>query len=246
MEEQQLLDLIIRQQDWEQLIYNIVTVENIDPMNVDLVKLATSFMEYLKKVESLDFRIPARVVLVAAILLKMKMDYLFSTPTEGMGEEEMELNEEELSKIDFDSLKEYIEKFNLPVVRRPVRKVTLEELIDALKKAIAVEERRKERKIRVKKKLEKEVEITQESIDEKLNKLLAEIDLLIKKFKTKTIPFSKIVERWDRDNIIDRFIPVVYLDFQRKIDAKQEEFFKEIYLTKLENGHSKLQKRKRS
>ena len=238
MQEQQLLNLIIREQDWEELIYNIVSVENIDPMNVDLVKLVNSFMEYLKKVEELDFRIPAKVVLVAAILLKMKMDYLFQFGEETIGMEE-EMGEEELRKIDFTALKDYLSKFKVPVARRPVRKITLEELVDALKKAIAVEERRKERKIIARKKLDKEIEITEEDIEKKLDRILKEIDLVIKKFKKKTIPFSSIVEKWDRDTIIDHFIPVLHLDFRRKIDASQKEFFKEIYLTKLEDGHEK-------
>ena len=165
MNEEELLNLIIKEQDWEQLIYNIVTVENIDPMNVDLVKLATSFLEYVRKVEELDFRIPARVVLVAAILLKMKMDYLFPNG-EKFTEVEEGLSEVELSRIDFTALKEYLDKFKVPIVRRPVRKVTLEELVEALKKAIAVEERRVQRKIIVKRKLGKEVEVSQESIEE--------------------------------------------------------------------------------
>ena len=189
-------------------------------------------MAYLQRVERLDFRIPAKVVLVAAILLRMKIDYLF-----GNGKEELlveEVGEEEMKRIDFAELQSFLKNFNLPVVRRPVRKVTLDELIQALRKALKVEERRRERKLRIRKSVESAIEISHEDIEAKLNKLLAEIEDLLAKFKTNVIPFKQLVPEWKRELIIDRFIPLLHLDFRRKVDAIQEKPFDEIIVRKVD------------
>ncbi len=237
MNEQQLIEMIAKQQDWEELVYNIVTMEGLDPMDIDLVRLADAFMEFVNKMEEFDFRIPAKVVLVAAILLKMKMDYLFGFGQQQESLRQETIDEEMLEKIDFEALKDFLGKFKVPVKKQPVRKVTLDELVEALRKALAVEERRKRRRIIARKRVEEVVNVDQEDIEQKLERMLAEIESLLNKFKKKTIPFKSIVGEWKRDKIIDRFIPVLYLDFRRKIDARQEKMFDEIYITKIENGH---------
>jgi len=232
MQEQELLDFIIREQDWEQLIYNIVTIENLDPWNIDLVKLTDSFISYLRKIEELDFRIPAKVVLVAAILLKLKVDYLSPFEDKMLEFLEKEPMDEEIESIDFEALKEYLSKFKIPIKRKGIRKVTLDELMSALKKAIAVEQRREAKKRILKKKLSEEIQITEEDIEERINTILKEITTLLKRLKQNQIPFSKLVEEWNRECIIDHLIPVLHLDYRGNINCKQEAFFKEIFISK--------------
>jgi chromatin segregation and condensation protein Rec8/ScpA/Scc1 (kleisin family) len=75
-EEENILKIIIEKQSWEEIIYYVVNVENLDPWNIDLVKLTNGFLKFLHEAKELDFRIPAKIVFVAAILLRLKSNYL--------------------------------------------------------------------------------------------------------------------------------------------------------------------------
>ena len=75
-EEENILKMIIEKESWEEIIYYIVNVENLDPWNVDLVKLTDRFLNFINNVKELDFRIPAKIVFVVAVLLRLKADNL--------------------------------------------------------------------------------------------------------------------------------------------------------------------------
>ena len=75
-QEENILQLIIEKENWEEVIYHIVSIENLNPWDVDLIKLTDSFLNFVQKIQELDFRIPAKIVFVAAVLLRLKADYL--------------------------------------------------------------------------------------------------------------------------------------------------------------------------
>jgi chromatin segregation and condensation protein Rec8/ScpA/Scc1 (kleisin family) len=62
-----------------------------------------------------------------------------------------------------------------------------------------------------------------------------EIDELMQKLKTNKLKFSQIVEDWNRDQIIDHFVPLLHLEQGGKIVTEQEEFFKDIFISKRAN-----------
>jgi segregation and condensation protein A len=231
MEEQNLLEMIIKEESWEELIYNIVSYEGMDPWDVDIIKLADSFLKYIEGVKTLDFRIPAKVVLVAAILLKLKSEVLSPLkaeemeyfPASGLTVDEFQQIREELSKL---SLKP-------PIERHVKRKVTLDELIDALNKAMKVEEKKETVKRVLGKRLKAEIG-EEEDIEVRINELMSEIDGLLSKLKSEKVEFSKIVEKWERDEIVRHFMPLLYLSSRGKVETEQEEFFKEILISKRE------------
>jgi segregation and condensation protein A len=231
MEEQNLLEMIIKEESWEELIYNIVSYEGMDPWDVDIIKLADSFLKYIEGVKTLDFRIPAKVVLVAAILLKLKSEVLSPLkaeemeyfPASGLTVDEFQQIREELSKL---SLKP-------PIERHVKRKVTLDELIDALNKAMKVEEKKETVKRVLGKRIKAEIG-EEEDIEVRINELMSEIDGLLSKLKSEKVEFSKIVEKWERDEIVRHFMPLLYLSSRGKVETEQEEFFKEILISKRE------------
>jgi chromatin segregation and condensation protein Rec8/ScpA/Scc1 (kleisin family) len=121
-------------------------------------------------------------------------------------------------------------QLGLPIKRIPKRQVTLEELIDALRKALAVRERKIERRRIWRTRLQ--AQITEEDITKKINHIMNEIDELMQKLKTNKLKFSQIVEDWNRDQIIDHFVPLLHLEQDEKIVTEQEEFFKDIFISK--------------
>jgi segregation and condensation protein A len=105
----------------------------LDPWDIDIARTTEKFLEYIDSLERRDLRIPARTLLYASILLRMKSDTM-----EG-GEEvapEQEPEDEWIGEEVFDRLP------SPPVRRHTKRPVTLEELISELKKAEMVGRRK--------------------------------------------------------------------------------------------------------
>ena len=231
MQEHNLLQMIIKQQSWENLIRNIVSIEGIDPWNVDLIKLTDSFLKYIENLRILDFRIPAKVVLVAAILLKMKSEILCPS----VKAQQTEYSFEDLELMgEYDRIREQLSRLSLqPGIRRKVkRKVTLDELVNALKKAMRVEERRERRKRKLGRRLRREIDLGEEDIEKRINDLMLEIDGLLTKLKAEKVEFSKLVKKWERDSIVRHFLPLLHLSTRGKVATEQEKFFDEIFISK--------------
>jgi segregation and condensation protein A len=228
MNEQDLLKTVIQSESWEDVIYNIVSIEGLDPWDIDIVKLADSFLKYIESIKMLDFRIPAKIVFVAAVLLKLKTDSLF--PQEK--EEEIalpQINEDELKVF-----KEKLEQIKLspPLERMPARAVTLDELIEALRKAMRVKERKEYKRHALGKKVVNNIDVSEEDIEKRIERLLKEIEDLSKMLNKEKIEFSRLVDKWEREEIVKHFLPLLYLANRGDVTAEQEEFFKEIWISK--------------
>ena len=232
MEEDNILKMIFETESWEDMIYSIVNLENIDPWDVDITKLTNSFVNYIEKMKTLDFRIPAKVVIVASLLLKLKCE-IFS-PYQKVSENKFYGNDfdEEIEK-----LKEQSENIELksPIKRKPKRKVTLDELIGALKKAIEVKETKEKGKLRLKRKIHKNINKDEIDIELRIENLLSQIDDLMTKIDgNEKVEFSKMIETWDSDKIITNFLPLLHLSNRGKVTTEQKQFFDEIYIYKLQ------------
>jgi len=228
-EEENILQLIIEKESWEEILYHIVSLEQLDPWNIDLVKLTTGFLRFIRSAEELDFRIPAKIVFVAAILLRLKADYLSIFEEESAIEEVVERQK---PFIDLGIDPELVQ-LGVPMKRIPKRQVTLDELITALKKALSVRERKEERRKAWHARLRAQLP-TEEDITRRIEKIMAEIDAALARAKQGRIAFREIVEEWNRDQIVAHFVPLLHLEQKQKIRTEQEEFFKEILISKPE------------
>ncbi|MBD3155154.1 MAG: hypothetical protein GF368_00680 [Candidatus Aenigmarchaeota archaeon] len=232
MEEKILLEKIINQQSWEDLIQHIVVTEDLDPWDVNITKLADAFLEYIEDIEMLDFRIPAKVVLVAAILLKMKTEIVWPTVRRRPTEYTFDELKDDLTS--FDEIKDRLHKLTLePAPIRVVkRKVTLDELVGALEKAVKVQKRRKVKKRKLRRKLRKQIDVDEEDIERRIKELMFEIDSFLVQIGSDKVEFSKLVKDWDRDQIVKTFLPILYLATRGRVDTEQKEFFKEIFISR--------------
>lgn len=227
-QEEDILKTIIEKESWEDVIYYIVSLEQLNPWDVNLVKLTESFIKFIKNVQDLDFRIPAKVVFVAAILLRLKADYLSIFEEEEEDVEEMLKEDKPFAELGIDP---NLVQLGYPMRRSPKRQVTLEELIQALRKALAVRERKEER-VKVVRRQLAVVDIAEEDITIKTEKMLKEIDELMQKLHTDKVEFSELVKEWKKDKIIDKFVPLLHLENDGKIIGEQEDFFKKILISK--------------
>src|SRR3989338_4987490 len=70
---------------WQNIIYELVKSEQMDPWDIDVSMLAQKYIDMLRSLKEHDFRISGKVLLAAAILLKIKSHKL-------VGEELTELD----------------------------------------------------------------------------------------------------------------------------------------------------------
>ncbi len=225
MDEQQIMTLITSHSTWEDVIYKIIGFEGLDPWNLDLGSLTRTFLSYLRAREQIDFTVPAKFVIIAAVLLRMKseqldrMDELLAGPAQ-------EVDATPVSP----GMKLIVEPLELPAARLPHRRIMVAELIGALRKVLTTEERRRERRERI----PKEVAFEEEDIGARIAALTARIEVLLAELKHEEIPFSRLVPEWSRDAIVETFLPLIYLDNEQKVRCRQDEPFAEIYIRKPE------------
>ena len=58
--------------DWKGFLYNLINREGLNPWDVDLSVLTHTYLNELKKVNSVDFDISGKLLTIAVFLLKTK------------------------------------------------------------------------------------------------------------------------------------------------------------------------------
>jgi len=233
MRESDIMQLITSEYSWEQIIYKIIAWEGLDPWDLDIVALSKGFIEYLVNMERMDFKVPAKYVIIAAVLLRMKSDHLQFIDLRTTMEEDMDDLESEIEStiIGTEPEKFDVTPITAPPKRYTRRKVMVDELIAALRRALNTEVKR-ERVLRAR----GNIDIKHEDISEKIAELYKRINNLLAHLKKDEIMFSKLVPKWEREKIVETFLPLVYLDNQGKIQCRQEDMFKEIYIRTAEKN----------
>jgi len=223
MYEDRLLELIISDKiTWEGLIRDIVKEESINPWEIDLVVLVSKYVALVKKSGGVDLRSFGKFILTITILLRMKSDLLLAEKIED--EEYRKL----ISGIDLNVLFTDLEGFELYARVPPVRyrKVTIEDLVEALKKAFEVAERRKRRRAKSK----VDLNIARINLMQKIEEMYRRVNDFFLKIGRDFITFSELVPSRERFDIIWTFIPLLYLDNEGKVNLRQDIPFGEIYV----------------
>ncbi|MGB9748709.1 MAG: segregation/condensation protein A [Candidatus Woesearchaeota archaeon] len=237
--ESKLLSLLMEKEEitWQSLLYNIIKTENMDPWDIDVSKLTKLYIEAIKKMKELDLRISGKVILAAAILLKIKstklvgdniseLDRLFSTLEETTVEEiddfyqglSLNFNEYNKNNLNIPAL--------VPKTPQPrKRKVSLKDLMKALDKALEVRERRIQRRI-----INVEIKLPEKKID--MTKIISNVyKKIINLFRLNSrVTFTSLLESNEKSEKVFTFIPLLHLSHvdERKIDLVQEKPFGEI------------------
>lgn len=235
LDEEKILELIQEDPDWEETITYIIMERGMDPWDIDIVKLANVFSDSLKKMEKFDFKVPARLIIISAILLRMKVEIMVWERDEGKKMEE----EEEIEDMDLDVDISDVPDMNVPSKRKPKRKVTLDELTEALGKAFRTKNLRKDRKRKVKKKVHDAVPASgKEGIEERIDNLYGRITQTLNDLKNNRVTFSSLVPDWNREEIVSSFLPLLYLHGDGKVNCEQKEYFGEILVKMLNERES--------
>ena len=213
---------------WQSLLYELVKKEGMNPWDINISLLTKEYIDTIKKLKELDFRISGKVLLAAAILLKMKSNRLLN---EDLSEFDRLLTQEEelVEELDLEEQQQY-KLWEKPVLipRTPQprkRKVSIFDLVNALEKALEVKQRRVLNSIPP-----MSVRIPERKRD--ITEVIKEVYSRIKSFfminSQKRLTFTQLVPSQKKEDKIFTFIPLLHLTNQRKVNLEQKEHFGEI------------------
>lgn len=232
--QEQVHDILFnRQIGWQEIIYDLINSEQLDPWNINIVFLTEKFFEKIEEYEELDFFVSSKVLLAASLLLRIKSEFLLNRHIKSIDEVLFGAKEEkktELERIELD------EEIPILVPKSPIprhRKVTLQELIGALNKAIVTENRRIKKEILNKNALrETGISLPKKKFNIK-DKLKQLHDKLLEYFKKneeeKRLTYTTLVGE-DREERIAAFFPLLQLENNKKVWLEQEQHFEEIHV----------------
>lgn len=224
--------LFNREIGWQEIIYDLINTEQLDPWDINISLLADKYLEKIKEIEETDFFISSKVLLAASLLLRIKSEVLLNKYLKSI--DEILFNKKELKRTPFERI-ELDEEIPELVLRTPLprfKKVTLKELIESLGKAIATENRRIGKEIVHRNALrETAISLPKKTIKlkDKIKEIYEKISLHFRKNESHhKVPFSDFAG--SKEEKILSFSPLLHLEHQKKVWLEQEAHFEEIHI----------------
>ena len=235
---EEIYDLVVNKDEitWQSLIMDLMQSEGMNPWDLDISLLTQKYVRALKQLQDSNFFVSGKMVLAAALLLKIKSDRLLN---------------EDISNFDMllyppqeDTL-EYGDVLDVPsperahprlTIKTPMprkRKVSITDLMDALKKALNVNQRRILRKER--ENYVPDIKLPETKVD--ISQMIKDVyDKIIGYFQMQKekLTFTLLVPSQKKEDKIFTFIPLLHLANDEKIDLHQDEAFGEIYILQKE------------
>ncbi len=230
MEEMDLEKLVV-QPTWRDLLMNLVVEEKLDPWNIDIIQVTEKYLERIRNLQSVDLRIPANIILAAAILLRFKSETLKLEEEQQVVEEEVYIGDEPASEIPVLSLKTRIP---------PKRRVSLGELINTLSEVIEAQKKRAEKAFKPKPIMS--IEIPKEDIEKRMKDLFERVQN--RADSEGMLMFSDLLEKRNSHETIMMLLPLLHLAQDRKIDIMQEKMFGDIFIRILREKHGTTRPKK--
>jgi len=198
---------------------------DIDPWDIDIARTTEKFLQYIDSLEKRDLRIPARTLLYASILLRMKSDSM-----EGVKEDEaVEPEMEEIEELEEEEKEDTLPR--PPVRRHTKRPVTLDELISELKKAEMVG-RRKAMRERWPTTEEKALDLSHdEGIEDRIKALGPILDDMF--MSHTTVTFQDINRRNSKiEDGVTNYVSLLFMAQRKQVWLEQEEIFGDLFVRK--------------
>jgi len=234
VKQEQIHDILFsREIGWQEIIYDLINTEQLNPWDINITLLTEKYMIKIQELEETDFFVSSKVLLAAALLLRIKSEILLNKYIKSIDDILFGKKEEKKYTLERIELEEEIPEL---IPRSPMprfKKVTLQELMESLNKAITTENRRIN-KVIINKNALRETLISipkrKFSIKDKIKEIYEKIFLNLKDEEMKKkISFTDLIGE-NREERIIAFYPLLQLENQKKIWLEQENPFEEIHI----------------
>lgn len=229
-EKEYLVDLI-DQPAWKTILIELVKGNKMDPWNINVIALADLYWQKIQQLEKQDLRVPANAILASAILLKMKARTIKLSSVEEEEEETKKISPEELAMIE-----EAVPELRGQRQFREGR-ISLDELVESIGEILE--------KTKSKKSILRDREIADFSLEFNKEKAAEQVDKVFERIRERAdsqglVAFSSILEKNTAIEMVYCFIPLLFLVNSGKVNAWQEEWFGEIFISLIEQDSKEL------
>jgi chromatin segregation and condensation protein Rec8/ScpA/Scc1 (kleisin family) len=233
---QEALEAKIGTSFWRDILYEIINT--LDPWDIDISLLASRYSARVSEMEEMNFRIPANVVIVSSVLLRMKAQFVgfaggeqaFS-PDDFMDDSDSSMDGIDSQDSDLDSLIGAGNGGNagaLDILVKPKRvlkrRITALELIAAIQEVLEdkaiksrIPDKPVERNLVIA--MRTEIKFLIEETYERVIGILASKD---------SVMFSELAQ--SREEIVSTLISLLHLSNNQRLKLRQEKLFDEIYI----------------
>lgn len=234
------LDEMLDKSFWRDVLYEVI--KTMDPWDIDLSELATRYSMKVEQMKEMNFRIPANVVIVSSVLLRMKSQFVgyadsgpdLSSP-DFMDESDMDYlgvdfldPEAALRVAGGNGGKGGLSPESLIVSpkRVPKRRITALELISAIQEVL--EDRTLKSRIREHCSYEERNLVLdlrtdiKDLMEDTFNKVMAILSA------KEEVLFSELAQT--RDEVVHTLISLLHLSNKQRLKIRQEKIFEEIYI----------------
>jgi len=217
---------------WQEIIYDLINSEQLDPWDIDLSMLSGRYLEKIRSLDEANFALSSKVLLVASLMLRLKSELLLNRYIKDLDDVLFDRKKEVVQKklrfedFDEDEVPELLPRTPLP----RYKKISLKELISALNKAVKTESRRDVRKLEGIEQ-EENVKFFMPTKKISLSDSIRDIHWRVKKLfeKSDRVRFSEFAGP-KKEEKIDAFIPLLHLDNHDKLWLHQKKHFDEIWI----------------
>lgn len=228
-----IYSLLVEQNEisWKSIIFELINSEQMDPWNINISLLTDKYIERLHQLKEQDLKVGGKVLLAAAILLRVKSNKLVGDDldefdrliagTDLSQEQFYDDLEQELARGEELGLKEDFELMpRMPQARR--RKVSVYDLVKALDKALEVKQRRVLHSVPPFMELPARKFDVSAAITNLFHRILSLFSARPK------LTFSELLPGNTKQDKVYTFIPLLHLSHQQKVELEQKEQFGEI------------------
>ncbi len=232
--QEQIHDLLFnRDLGWQEIIYDLINTEQLNPWDIDIIILTEKYIIKIEQLEEDDFFVSSKVLLAASLLLRIKSEILLNDYIKSIDDilfGKKEDKKYQLKRIELDEqIPELVPRSPMP----RFKKVTLKELMEALNKAISTENRRIKKEI-INRNALRETGISlpkkKFNIKNKIQEIYSNLRGHFNKNQDeKKVSFSDFIGK-EREEQIISFGSLLHLENQQKVWMHQEDHFDEIYI----------------
>jgi segregation and condensation protein A len=241
-----------------EILIDMAAKNEIDPKNIDIIDVTDRFLKAISAVPKENLRQSGKIIFQASVLLRMKAEALLAQKVEEefVGDDYVDFDIDG-SPLIYDSNHQIIARqITLADLERALvrqtkvrqmrhRRVTLEQLIEALREAERLEQARGDRKVKPRIAIDgynemrdmddildlahdEDIEDVISRIERLLTDLLAADDLL---------PLLRIIESLGgHGDWVDAFLAVLFLSNAGKISLQQEQFYGPLFIMRPTEG----------
>jgi segregation and condensation protein A len=234
--QEKIFNLIMEQEEvgWRTILYDLVKSEEMNPWDVNISLITQKYIEMVKKMREHDLKVSGKIVLAAAVLLKIKskhlIDHDISKLDKLLNQGDEFVDEDMLDEFE-DALHKHREKQTYKLIpRQPQprnRKVSIHDLVDALQRAMESKKRVLAKRRPVKYQMPKRHIDIMEVISDIYHKIV----YYSKKKNQKTLTFSQLLPpKASKQDKVFTFLPLLHLENQGRVDTQQKQPFSEIHV----------------